>query len=318
MKRLFALIVMMVALATGVRAQDGTLTLTLRPGEILMETSELHLQELAALNAIGLLSLEVDGGWHDYSNAEHKRLLTVDIWSSSNSLLQTTEDVSSTDNIVHELTAADWDKLTDVDGTNLKQVFQGLGIQTLALLFSPDNGREDELTITIRNGESWTYETLLELYAWDYLWQFAGLEDEKVNDTRYVYKRNGEALFYTNFTGDMWVYEIAEDVTEDDNFTYLLNDDDLAVFADWLYLGDGRGSIMVNDCFRYVKSITMAFDVPSGISPPSISPEGESTEASPRGGLVGVSWYTLDGRRLNGEPTTAGIYVKHGKKIIIK
>ena len=29
-------------------------------------------------------------------------------------------------------------------------------------------------------------------------------------------------------------------------------------------------------------------------------------------------WYTLDGRKLNGKPTAKGVYVKNGKKIVIK
>ena len=28
--------------------------------------------------------------------------------------------------------------------------------------------------------------------------------------------------------------------------------------------------------------------------------------------------YTLDGRRINGEPTQKGVYIKNGKKVIIK
>lgn len=55
----------------------------------------------------------------------------------------------------------------------------------------------------------------------------------------------------------------------------------------------------------------------TGIRPPSICPEGESTEASPRRGLVGVFWYTLDGRRLNGKkPTQRGFYIYKGQKTI--
>jgi rhamnogalacturonan endolyase len=57
---------------------------------------------------------------------------------------------------------------------------------------------------------------------------------------------------------------------------------------------------------------------PTDIRPPSISPEGESTEASPWGGLEGVAWYTLDGRRLSGKPTTKGVYIQNGKKFIIR
>ncbi len=29
-------------------------------------------------------------------------------------------------------------------------------------------------------------------------------------------------------------------------------------------------------------------------------------------------WYTLDGCRLNGKPTTSGIYVNNGRKVVIK
>ena len=29
-------------------------------------------------------------------------------------------------------------------------------------------------------------------------------------------------------------------------------------------------------------------------------------------------WYDLSGRPLNGEPTQAGVYVKNGKKVVIK
>ncbi len=196
-KRIVLSMFMLLGMAVWTKAQNGTLTLKLRPGEVMMETTELQQQELAALNAIGLLSMEVEYGWHDYCNADNKRLLSIDVWSNSESLLQTAEDVSSTDNIVRELTA-------------------------------------------------------------------------------------------------------------DDNFTYLLNEDDLAAFADWLYQGDGRGNIMVNDCFRYVKSITMAFDVPSGVRS-LISNPSQSDEA----------WYTLDGRKLSGVPTKPGVYVVGGRKILI-
>ena len=55
----------------------------------------------------------------------------------------------------------------------------------------------------------------------------------------------------------------------------------------------------------------------TGIKPPTISPEGERTEAFPREGLDGV-WYTLDGRKLNGKPTQKGLYIVNGRKTIVK
>lgn len=36
------------------------------------------------------------------------------------------------------------------------------------------------------------------------------------------------------------------------------------------------------------------------------------------GEVVMDGWYTLDGTRLNGQPTRKGIYVNNGKKVIIK
>ena len=33
---------------------------------------------------------------------------------------------------------------------------------------------------------------------------------------------------------------------------------------------------------------------------------------------VDESWYTLDGRRLSGKPTTSGLYISNGRKVIIK
>ena len=30
------------------------------------------------------------------------------------------------------------------------------------------------------------------------------------------------------------------------------------------------------------------------------------------------AWYSLDGRKLNGKPTTKGVYINNGKKVVIK
>lgn len=31
-----------------------------------------------------------------------------------------------------------------------------------------------------------------------------------------------------------------------------------------------------------------------------------------------ADWFTLDGRRLNGQPTAKGLYINKGKKVVIK
>ena len=47
-----------------------------------------------------------------------------------------------------------------------------------------------------------------------------------------------------------------------------------------------------------------------GITNPFLTP--------PRMEGSGCAWYSLDGRRLSGKPTTSGIYINNGRKIVIK
>ena len=49
-----------------------------------------------------------------------------------------------------------------------------------------------------------------------------------------------------------------------------------------------------------------------------IAPLQGGTNLSPLGEAEGASWYTLDGRRLNGKPSHAGVYINKGVKVIIK
>lgn len=37
-----------------------------------------------------------------------------------------------------------------------------------------------------------------------------------------------------------------------------------------------------------------------------------------KGQVDGASWFTLDGRRLSGKPTTKGIYLSGGRKVVVK
>ena len=93
------------------------------------------------------------------------------------------------------------------------------------------------------------------------------------------------------------------------------------------YWGDDGGGTFISSAHKAWLAVGSAgarsFGLPdweeaTGIRPPSISPEGESTEASLRGGLVGVAWYTLDGRKLDGRPGTKGLYIINGKKVVIE
>ena len=44
---------------------------------------------------------------------------------------------------------------------------------------------------------------------------------------------------------------------------------------------------------------------------------GDAPRLNDKGEMINDSWNTLDGRKLSGEPTKSGIYVRNGKKVIV-
>ena len=80
----------------------------------------------------------------------------------------------------------------------------------------------------------------------------------------------------------------------------------------YFQLADGYTAL--NEGSSTIRSFVMNFgndDSATGII--AIGDSHLSTLNSPLSG-----WYTLDGRKLNGKPTAKGVYVKNGKKIVIK
>ena len=65
-------------------------------------------------------------------------------------------------------------------------------------------------------------------------------------------------------------------------------------------------------------------DLPQSITVRLVSRSGETTAIGTLDTKTGElsfdseSWYTLDGVRLSGKPSTKGIYINNGKKIVIK
>ena len=55
-----------------------------------------------------------------------------------------------------------------------------------------------------------------------------------------------------------------------------------------------------------VKGITLVFDEETTSLTPNPSPQGEG------------SWYSIDGRKLEGKPTQKGLYINTGRKVLIK
>ena len=62
-------------------------------------------------------------------------------------------------------------------------------------------------------------------------------------------------------------------------------------------------------------------EMPQSISVVLVSANGEVTEVNEVIGVNGViddSWYTLDGRKLDKQPTQKGLYINGNKKVVIK
>ncbi|MBQ2015941.1 MAG: hypothetical protein II207_02950, partial [Clostridia bacterium] len=65
-------------------------------------------------------------------------------------------------------------------------------------------------------------------------------------------------------------------------------------------------------------------DLPQSITVRLVSRSGETTAIGTLDTKTGElsfdseAWYTLDGVRLSGKPSTKGIYINNGKKIVIK
>lgn len=72
------------------------------------------------------------------------------------------------------------------------------------------------------------------------------------------------------------------------------------------------------------RSAAATDDLPQSITVRLVSRSGETTaigEIDTKTGKMtfdSEAWYTLDGVRLSGKPSTKGIYINNGRKIVIK
>ena len=92
--------------------------------------------------------------------------------------------------------------------------------------------------------------------------------------------------------------------------------------------GEGMTEFMVNAFRAYFRLNGVACGEPNGDGQPinnfelNFSGEGNGIKAitnlRPSTSNLSSSWYTIDGRRLNGMPTTKGIYIHNDRKIVIK
>ena len=115
----------------------------------------------------------------------------------------------------------------------------------------------------------------------------------------------------TDFEGNQLVANVTENpnfVGNEGNTWNLIMNDGKFVKADDGTLAAGLAYLPVTFEGGEAKELSLTTDEPTGIK---TIDNGEPT-------VDNGAWYTIDGTRLQGEPTMKGIYIKNGKKIVVK
>ena len=87
------------------------------------------------------------------------------------------------------------------------------------------------------------------------------------------------------------------DYSKLDKIVYELKDELIADIRAWLAIPAGEAT---------ARTITLVFGDATGVN------------AVESGKLKVESFYDLNGRKLNGEPTRKGVYIQNGRKVVIK
>ena len=83
-------------------------------------------------------------------------------------------------------------------------------------------------------------------------------------------------------------------------------------------IGACRAYFKIGEDGASARSLT-AFDI--NFSSESTGIREIDTDPAPSPSPTGVgrsAWYSLDGRKLDGKPTKSGVYIREGKKVVIK
>ena len=204
------------------------------------------------------------------------------------------DDVTSADNIEFDITAADhaqlksWFKEDPLEGYDKVTLsFVALTTEDLIISFpkkvnTPEEFNIDALTIEM---------ALSALIFWEKLYSS---KDDETGDL-VVTTMSGKDLFQV---GEGNVITVFDDVTSADNIVYTITDknrEDLKKETGYPF-----------DLFANYKTIQIKFEFgTTGIGAP----------LNDNGQMTNDSWYTIDGKKLNGEPTKKGVYIIKGKKV---
>lgn len=142
------------------------------------------------------------------------------------------------------------------------------------------------------------------------------IENPEFTDVTIVGTNTNVETEFADFVG---VFSPTDIYTEEKIHLYLGSDGYL--YYPW---DDGMTSFKVNSCraFFRLNGDLVAGDPISGINNFVLNFGGEETN-SIENGILNIengagAWYTLDGRRLSNKPSTKGVYIHVGRKMVIK
>ncbi|MBQ6204694.1 MAG: leucine-rich repeat protein [Prevotella sp.] len=249
LKRALLSLFALVTIITGASAQDLSVTYKAREVRLTMSLTERNV--IFTLFYLGELQLQE--GYGDeilvYNKAGDKQLMSIANY------LTVSDDVSSDDNVEHVLTTDDWAVLDEKNAT-LAQTLRSQDVEKVSLLFKGSTATK-EVTIQITEGGSATAMTQEDGYCMMALTTF-GVLTQQIDGEKMVYARNGEPLFY--LSGDSpatAVFKLCDGVSEDDNFTYVITDEDRQSVAEAEVPGTAGKTLA--DLIEDVKSISMSF-----------------------------------------------------------
>ena len=198
---------------------------------------------------------------------------------------------------------------------------------------------KDRETVTVKDGQQWTacYSTVGRLLPDDLkAYVVTGINGNTVTmgeAMNYLPARQVVLIEHADKTAVVAeaVTTIAPYTAENPTPVYALTDSDTGVM-EWLTeprtVSVGEGYTLYKDEFVMVSSGTLpagiAFLPAGGVSARALSIPGTDSQTTGIDGMTTSDsegkeeWYTLDGKRLDGKPSQKGLYLRNGKKVVIK
>ena len=235
------------------------------------------------------MDFDAETGGATFLSMAGKELFTM----NKDAFITLAPGITSADDIVYTITREDRNYLRDTN----KELYDYLyGIKTVEIRFAPQT---ENMEAILRDGTDLADEKNLQtLKVIQILVNSLNILSTGYRDgLTAIYSPSDKFLFTLTEEG---IANVNQDLRVSDNIIYDITEED----RENLYYSDRDAYELLLD----YKAIMLYFNYndPDGIRDIKDSKN------------LNDSWYTLDGRKLQGKPTQRGIYIKDGKKMLIK